>query len=107
MTAVGDRTESTVKTGLEYRPGSPVWVHVVRRGPRLSVSDHGAAFDAAGRPRRWHAAAQRVEQELDVNFSRSGAISLPVVRVGPPVDEVVLRIAAASRAFYQELLEAS
>lgn len=107
MTAVGDRTESTVETALEYRPGSPVRVRVVRRGPRISVSDHGAAFDGAGRPPGWHAAAQRVAQDLDVNFSRGGAISLPVVRVGRPVDEVVLRIAAASRAFYQELLEAS
>ena len=107
MTTVGDRAESTVETRLEYRPGSPVRVHVVRRGPRISVSDQGAAFDAAGRSRRWHAAAERVKQELDVNFSRSGAISLPVVAVGPPEDEVVLRIATASRAFYQELLEAS
>jgi hypothetical protein len=107
FTAAFDRTESSIETGLEYRPGSPVRVKVVRRGPRISVSDEGAAFDEAGRPQRWRDAAQRVEHEFDVNFSRSGAISLPVVRVGPPEDEVVRRIATASRAFYQELLEAS
>jgi hypothetical protein len=107
LSAVSDRIESTVETGFEYRPGSPVRIHVVRRGPRVSVSDDGAAFDGAGRPQRWREAARRIEHELDVNFSRSGAISLPVVRVGPPEDEVVRRIAMASRAFYQELLEAS
>ena len=107
MTALSDRIESTLDTGLEYRPGVPVRVHIVRRGPRISVSDAGAALDGAGRPRRWREAAKRVEQELDVNFGRSGEISLPVVRVGPPEDEVVRRIAAASRAFYQELLELS
>jgi hypothetical protein len=32
-------------------------------------------------------------------------VSLPVVRVGPPEDEVVRRIGEASRALYQELLE--
>lgn len=82
-------------------------VHVVRRGSRISVSDDGAAFDGAGRPRNWRGVARRVERDLDVNFTRSGAISLPVVRVGPPEEEVVRRIAAASRAFYQELLELS
>jgi hypothetical protein len=32
-------------------------------------------------------------------------ISLPVVPVGPSEEQVVRRIAEASRAFYQELLE--
>jgi hypothetical protein len=104
-TAQADRTEVTRTTGLEYRPGDPVRVRVVRRGPRTQVSDDGAAFDAAGRPRGWRDAARGVQRDLDVNFSRSGAISLPVVGVGPSEDEVVRRIGEASRAFYQELLE--
>ena len=69
------------------------------------MTDDGAGFRMAGRPARWHAAAERVGEELEVNFSRGGVISLPVVRVGPPEPEVVRRIAEASRAFYQELLE--
>lgn len=67
-----------------------------------------SAFDMqvrSGRPRGWQEAARRVEQELAVNFSRGGAISLPVVAVGPSEEEVVHRIAEASRAFYQDLLE--
>jgi hypothetical protein len=99
------RIETQVDTGLEYRPGDPVRVRVVRRGSRVWVSDDGGAFKRAGRPRRWRQAAELVEREQVVNFSRTGNISLPVVRVGPPEEEVVRRIAAASLAFYQELLE--
>jgi hypothetical protein len=100
-----DRTETTVETGLEYRSGDPVQVRVVRRGPRTSVSDDGAALAHAGRPRAWREAAVKLERELDVNVSRSGVISLPVVKVGPPEEQVVQRIAAASVALYQDLLE--
>lgn len=103
--SVPERIETSIETGLEYRPGEPVRVRVVSRGPRTEVSDDGAAFDAAGRPRAWREAARRVDPELVVNFSRSGAISLPVVPVGPPERDVVRRIAEASLAFYQELLE--
>jgi hypothetical protein len=46
-----------------------------------------------------------VEQDLVVNFSRGGGISLPVVAVGPSEEQVVRRIGEASRAFYQELLD--
>ena len=80
-------------------------IRVVRREHRTWVSDDGAAFHMAGRPDAWRDAAARVGQELEVNFSRGGVISLPVVRVGPPEREVVRRIAEASLAFYQELLE--
>jgi hypothetical protein len=99
------RVETSVDTGLEYRPGDPVHVRVVRRGPRTWVSDDGAAFERAGGPSTWPEAARRVERELVVNFSRSGVISLPVVPVGPSEEHVVRRIGEASRAFYQELLE--
>jgi hypothetical protein len=99
------RMDTTIDTALEYRPGDPVRVRVVRRGRRVRISDEGGAFERAGRPRAWQQAAQKVERELVVNFSRSGVISLPVVPVGPSEKEVVQRIAEASRAFYQELLE--
>lgn len=99
------RIDTTIDTRLEYRPGDPVRVRVVHRGPRIWVSDDGAAFDRAGRPTAWQQAADRVQHEYVVNFSRMGVVSLPVVRVGPPEEEIVRRIAEASRAFYQELLE--
>ena len=99
------RTETVIDAGLEYRPGDPVRVRVVRREQRTSVTDDGAAISKAGRPPRWREAAHRLERELDVNFSHRGVVSLPVVAAGPGVEAIVARIAAASLAFYQELLE--
>jgi hypothetical protein len=99
------RIEAMIDTGLEYRPGDPVRVRVLRRGPRTWVSDDGAAYALAGAPHDWPDAAARVGQELIVNFSRHGVISLPVVPVGPSEERVIRRIAEASRAFYQELLD--
>jgi len=101
------RIEMTVDTGLEYRPGDPVRVRVVRRGARTWVGDDGAAFERAGRPANWREAARKVEHELIVNFSRNAVISLPVVAVGPPRERIVERIGQASLAFYQELLDRS
>jgi len=99
------RTKTVIDAGLEYRPGDPVRVRVVRRERRTSVTDDGAAISKAGRPPRWREAAHRLERELDVNFSHRGVVSLPVVAAGPGVEAIVARIAAASLAFYQELLE--
>jgi|HubBroStandDraft_6_1064221.scaffolds.fasta_scaffold416967_2 hypothetical protein len=99
------RTQTVIDAGLEYRPGDPVRVRVVRRERRTSVTDDGAAISKAGRPPRWREAAHRLERELDVNFSHRGVVSLPVVAAGPGVEAIVARIAAASLAFYQELLE--
>lgn len=99
------RNDAIIDTGLEYGPGDPVLVRVVRRGPRISISDDGRAFERAGRPRAWRIAAGRVGQDLIVNFSRNAVISLPVVAVGPPERRILERIGEASRAFYQELLE--
>ncbi|MGH2876487.1 MAG: hypothetical protein ACRDLV_09570, partial [Solirubrobacteraceae bacterium] len=98
------RMEQRVDSGLEYRPREPVRVWVVRRGDRVSVSDRGGAVSAAGvagEPGAWRQAARRVEPAPDVNLSRHGVISLPVVRAGPPETEVVARIARASLALYQ------
>jgi hypothetical protein len=104
------RCETAITTGLEYRPGEPVAVRVVRRDRRTSVTDDGRAIDKAQPPAGWRAAgwrtaAQRIARELDVNVSRQGAVSLPVVAVGPGLDAVASRIAEASLALYQELLE--
>lgn len=55
-------------------------------------------------PPHWRDVARRLETELNVNVSRHGVISLPVVRVGPPESEVARRIAEPSRAFYRSFL---
>lgn len=99
------RSETVIDTGLEYRPGDPVRVRVVHREHRISVTDDGAAIEKAARPRGWREAADRVDQELGVNISQGGVISLPVMRVGPCEQKIVRRIGEASLAFYQELLE--
>jgi hypothetical protein len=97
-------------SGLEYVPGDPVTVRVVERvvhdGVRtVSVTDDSAAAQRAGRRAGWRSVGERVADELVVNVGRDGAISLPVVRVGPGQDAIAKRIAAASLALYQELLE--
>ncbi|MGO9823609.1 MAG: hypothetical protein ACLPTJ_23510 [Solirubrobacteraceae bacterium] len=94
-----------IDTGLEYRPGDPVRVRVLQREHRIDVSDDGAAVARAGQPGGWHAAADRVLDEFDVNVSGAGVVSLPVVPAGPAEHEVVRRIGEASLALYQELLE--
>jgi hypothetical protein len=99
------RSETTIDTGLAYRPGDPVRVRVKQRERRVTVSDEGVALARAGRPAGWRGVAQRLGRELDVNVGRTGAVSLPVVAAGPELHVVEQRIAEASLIFYQELLE--
>jgi hypothetical protein len=99
------RTEALLDTGLEYRPGDPIRVRIVHREHRATVTDDGGATARAGKPRAWREVAVRLERELDVNVSRQGAVSLPVLAAGPSETEVVARIAAASLALYEDLLE--
>jgi hypothetical protein len=99
------RDETLVDSGLQYRPGDPVLVRVVRREQRTSVSDDGTAIAKAGRPPRWREIADRVEHASVVNVSPHGVVSLPVVAVGPGFEAVVRRIAEASLDLYQGLLE--
>jgi hypothetical protein len=101
------RGECEIESSLVYRPGEPVTVSVRHREQAISVSDQGGAIERAGAPEGWRVAADRVASELDVNVSRHGVVSLPVVRVGPGEDVIVRRIAKASLALYQELLELS
>lgn len=91
--------------GVEYLPGAPVRVWVRHRAHRTWVSDRGSALERAGRPPGWRRACAGVHAELEVNISRAGVISLPVVPVGPPEEEVARRVARASLIFFQELLE--
>jgi hypothetical protein len=102
--AVQGRSETLIDTGLDYRPGDPVRVRVVRREQRISVTDDGAAIAKAGRPHAWREAAE-VVGELGVNVSRRGVVSLPVVPVGPCEEKTVRRIGEASLCLYQAMLE--
>jgi hypothetical protein len=98
------RSETLIDTGLEYRPGDPVRVRVVRREHRISVTDDGAAIAKAGRPQASRQAADLIG-ELGVNVSRRGVVSLPVVPVGPSEEKTVRRIGEASLCLYQAILE--
>jgi hypothetical protein len=71
----------------------------------ISVTDDGAAVARAGRPAGWVEVADRLAGELDVNVSRQGVVSLPVVEVGPGEQAIAARIGDASQALYHELLE--
>jgi hypothetical protein len=101
------RAEYELESPLSYTPGDPVRVSVSHREQAVSVSDDGGAIERAGAAQGWRLAADRVASELDVNVSRHGVVSLPVVRVGPGEEAIVRRIGEASLAFYQELLELS
>jgi hypothetical protein len=101
----GRRTDSVIDTPLAYQPGDRISLRRTERPPRLSISDDGAALAKAGHPATWRRIADRLARELDVNISRHGVISLPVVAAGPGEEAIVRRIAAASQRFYDELLE--
>jgi hypothetical protein len=99
----GSAPEARV-TAHEYRPGDPVALRITRRR-LVYVSDEGGAVARAGKPPGWRAVAERLADELVVNIGRSGAVSLPVSRGGPGFDAIVDRIARASVALFEELLE--
>jgi hypothetical protein len=94
----------TLATAHEYLPGDPVTLRITQRR-FVYVSDEGGAGARAGRPPGWREVADRLSDELVVNVSRSGTVSLPVVRRGPGFEAIVERVADASLALYQELLE--
>jgi hypothetical protein len=96
--------EQIVDTGLEYRPGEPVLLRTVERRHTL-VTDDGAALEKAGARPGWRRIGDRLERELCVNVARNGAVFLPVVPRGPGHDAIVRRIAEASLALYQDVLD--
>ncbi|MGH2971796.1 MAG: hypothetical protein ACRDLE_06670 [Gaiellaceae bacterium] len=100
------REELLVDTGLEYVPGDRVVVRVVHREGRTSITDDGAAVERAGRSPGWRDVAGRIEDELIVNVSRQGVVSLPVVACGPAEEEIVHRIGVASLALCHDILDA-
>ena len=96
--------DEPVATRLEYMQGEPVVLRVAQhRFPY--IYDDGGAVERTGRPPGWRAVAERLARELDVNISRSGVVSLPVVPAGPGFDAVAERVADASLTLYQAILD--
>jgi hypothetical protein len=103
--ALEERVVTFVDSGLEYRPGDPVLVKVVRRGRRYMITDDGAAIARAGKPGGWRDAAQRAVDVDWLNLSRSGAVFVPAVGDRLSIDSLVQRVAKLSLAAYQEILD--
>jgi hypothetical protein len=97
--------KETVECGLHYGPGDPVRVNVVHRAHRLFITDAGGAVERAGRPQGSQSVFDRIARLLDVNVHGTGEVWLPVVAAGPGEEAITKRIADASLALYQELLE--
>jgi hypothetical protein len=78
-----------------------------RRAGWVHFSDDGAAVRAAGAPRGWLPVARRVVEELDLNINRRGVVfvSSPERRGRAWLDELEHRVADASLAVYEALLE--
>jgi hypothetical protein len=100
-----DKSERMVDSGLEYTPGDPVLVKVVRRGRNYLVTDDGAAVARAGRPPGWRDAAERGMAEDPLNLSRDGAVFVPAFEGRVPIDSLAERVAKLSLAVYQEILD--
>jgi hypothetical protein len=94
----------SLSSGLEYLPGEPVSVLVRRRGRRYDIGDDGAAVRLAGSPRGWLRVAERLVAEDALNVNRRGVVFVQAVE-GRDVALLAWRVAAASLAVYQELLE--
>jgi len=82
-------------------------VLVRRREGWLHFSDDGYAVAFAGRPSGWLPVAQRVVGELALNVNRRGVVfvSSPDSRPRGRLDELEARVADASLAVYEALLE--
>jgi hypothetical protein len=103
--ALGERGETVLDGGVEYRPGEPVGVRVRKRGRQYTIDDDGAAVAKAGRPEGWLDLARRIaEDEFWLNVNRRGMVFVPAFE-GRDLAWLVLRVADASVAVYEELLE--
>lgn len=98
--------ELTLETGLNYAEEQPVRVELRKRGRRFELGDQGLAAELAGRPRGWRERAREVvELGYDLNVSRSGAVFVPAVEGGIDLSWLAGRVAAASLALYDVLLD--
>ncbi|HYX89836.1 MAG TPA: hypothetical protein VE753_10740 [Gaiellaceae bacterium] len=102
----GERAETVLESRLEYVEGAPVRVRLRKRGRRFDLRDDGRAVELAGRPPGWRELAVRlVERELSLNVSRDGVVFVLAVAGGLDLGRLAERVADASLALYQELLD--
>jgi hypothetical protein len=94
----------TVEMGLAYLPGEPVRVLVRRRGVRYELGDEGRAVKVAGRPRGWHALAERIVAEDGLNVARDGRVFV-IVTEGRDMDALAARVAETSLRVCDALLD--
>jgi hypothetical protein len=96
--------ERLVDSGLEYAAGEPVLVRI-RTRKAVHIDDGGRAVALAGRPHGWPELAERAVGAYALNVNRRGVVFVATVH-DAWVDELTARIARASQAVYQELIEA-
>jgi hypothetical protein len=97
--------EVRLDVGLAYAEGVPVFVTIRRRGRRYDLRDDGRAVELAGQPEGWRAVAAAVVEACALNLTRSGVVSAPAVEGGVDRDWLARRVAGASLAVYDALLE--
>jgi hypothetical protein len=100
-----ERYEAVLDTGLAYAQGEPVLVTIRRRGRRYDLRDDGRALELAGRPVGWHETAAAAVGAFDLNLTRNGVVFVPAVEGGVDRDWLARRVAEASLAVYDALLE--
>lgn len=100
----GERNETVIDSGRLYTEGEPVRVQVRKRAHRFAIGDGGQAVRLAGKPSGWLAVAQQVADDFDLNVNRSGVVFVPTVYLDW-VDGLAARVADASLAVYEALLE--
>ena len=100
------RAQVSLDSGLSYREREPVVVLLRKRGRRYDLQDDGRAVALAGKPPGWRErAAQVVRGEYCLNVSREGTVFVPAVEGGVDLEWLARRVAEASLALYQELLD--
>jgi hypothetical protein len=98
-------SDTSLETGLAYAEGEPVLVRLRTRGRRFDLRDDSRAVDLAGRPDGWRERATAVVDEFDLNLSRSGVVFVLGVEGGVNREWLARRVAEASLAVYDALLE--
>ena len=94
-----------VDTGLAYTEGSPVLVSIRERDGRYDLRDDGRAVELADRPAGWRDAAIAAADAFDLNLTRTGVVHVTAVEGGVDRDWLTRRVAEASLAVYDALLE--
>src|ERR671935_222210 len=93
-----------IETELSYLPDAPVQVSIRKRGNKWDIDDGGEAVRLAGKPPGWLEVARQTVAEDALNVNRAGVVFVSTFREDWVVP-LAERIAAASKAVYDALLE--